>query len=172
MTRSGAVFFRVAAPVLSPQRRVAHARRMAEEAEDQAVAGAAADIDFSVKHPLEHTWCAGAGGDALHARRQPARARLRGGVAAADAGCACLARRTLWFDNPNGRQKQNSYGATLRPVYTFSTVEDFWWCARHRGALQRRQTPRRRDNTRAGPVAPRRASPRPARAGSARPRRR
>jgi hypothetical protein len=37
--------------------------------------------------------------------------------------------RTLWFDNPNGRQKQNSYGQTLRSVYTFSTVEDFWWCA-------------------------------------------
>ena len=36
---------------------------------------------------------------------------------------------TLWFDNPNGRQKQTSYGATLRPVYTFSSVEDFWWCA-------------------------------------------
>jgi len=47
-------------------------------------------IDFSKKHPLEHTW-------------------------------------TLWFDNPNGRQKPTTFGKTLRPVYTFNTVEDFWW---------------------------------------------
>lgn len=33
---------------------------------------------------------------------------------------------TLWFDNPNGRQKQATWGQTLRSVYTFSTVEDFW----------------------------------------------
>jgi hypothetical protein len=36
---------------------------------------------------------------------------------------------TLWFDNPNGRQKLATFGKTLRPVYTFNTVEDFWWCA-------------------------------------------
>mmetsp|Transcript_24240 Transcript_24240/g.76270 ORF Transcript_24240/g.76270 Transcript_24240/m.76270 type:complete len:182 (+) Transcript_24240:80-625(+) len=36
---------------------------------------------------------------------------------------------TLWFDNPNGRSKQSTWGQTLRTVYTFSTVEDFWWCA-------------------------------------------
>jgi hypothetical protein len=35
---------------------------------------------------------------------------------------------TLWFDNPNGRQKLATFGKTLRPVYTFNTVEDFWWC--------------------------------------------
>jgi len=33
---------------------------------------------------------------------------------------------TLWFDNPNGKQKQATWGQTLRSVYTFSTVEDFW----------------------------------------------
>eukprot|EP00232_Nephroselmis_pyriformis_P028732 CAMPEP_0182854032 /NCGR_PEP_ID=MMETSP0034_2-20130328/1018_1 /TAXON_ID=156128 /ORGANISM="Nephroselmis pyriformis, Strain CCMP717" /LENGTH=207 /DNA_ID=CAMNT_0024984825 /DNA_START=65 /DNA_END=688 /DNA_ORIENTATION=- len=33
---------------------------------------------------------------------------------------------TLWFDNPNGRSKQSTWGQTLRTVYTFSTVEDFW----------------------------------------------
>jgi hypothetical protein len=36
---------------------------------------------------------------------------------------------TLWFDNPSGRQKATTWGASLRNVYTFSTVEDFWWCA-------------------------------------------
>lgn len=36
---------------------------------------------------------------------------------------------TLWFDNPEGKQKQNhtQWGQTLRAVYTFGTVEDFWW---------------------------------------------
>lgn len=34
---------------------------------------------------------------------------------------------TLWFDNPDGRQRTSTFGATLRSVYTFSTVEDFWW---------------------------------------------
>lgn len=33
---------------------------------------------------------------------------------------------TLWFDNPSGKQKQDSYGSSLRSVYTFETVEDFW----------------------------------------------
>ena len=35
---------------------------------------------------------------------------------------------TLWFDNPSGKQKQDSWGSSLRSVYTFDTVEDFWWC--------------------------------------------
>ena len=36
---------------------------------------------------------------------------------------------TLWFDNPKGGgQKQSTWGQTLRAVYTFDTVEDFWWC--------------------------------------------
>ena len=34
---------------------------------------------------------------------------------------------TLWFDNPSGKQKQDSWGSSLRSVYTFDTVEDFWW---------------------------------------------
>jgi hypothetical protein len=35
---------------------------------------------------------------------------------------------TLWFDNPQGGSKQQAtWGQTLRAVYTFSTVEDFWW---------------------------------------------
>eukprot|EP00246_Nothoceros_aenigmaticus_P014725 TRINITY_DN5794_c0_g1_i1.p1 TRINITY_DN5794_c0_g1~~TRINITY_DN5794_c0_g1_i1.p1 ORF type:complete len:220 (+),score=39.65 TRINITY_DN5794_c0_g1_i1:155-814(+) len=33
---------------------------------------------------------------------------------------------TFWFDNPNGKQKQSTWGTSLRPVYTFGTVEDFW----------------------------------------------
>ncbi|KAI3429655.1 hypothetical protein D9Q98_005740 [Chlorella vulgaris] len=33
---------------------------------------------------------------------------------------------TLWFDNPNGKQKQSTWGQTLRAVYTFDSVEDFW----------------------------------------------
>eukprot|EP01018_Ginkgo_biloba_P021533 Gb_26097 [translate_table: standard] len=34
---------------------------------------------------------------------------------------------TFWFDNPNGKSKQATWGNSLRPVCTFSTVEDFWW---------------------------------------------
>jgi translation initiation factor 4E len=34
---------------------------------------------------------------------------------------------TLWFDNPQTKQTLNKYGQTLRSVYTFDTVEDFWW---------------------------------------------
>lgn len=34
---------------------------------------------------------------------------------------------TFWFDNPNGKQKQATWGSSLRPVYTFHTVEEFWW---------------------------------------------
>lgn len=33
---------------------------------------------------------------------------------------------TMWFDIPTGRQKQSTWGQTLRSVYTFDTVEDFW----------------------------------------------
>ncbi|KAG6545188.1 hypothetical protein Mapa_013300 [Marchantia paleacea] len=33
---------------------------------------------------------------------------------------------TFWFDNPNGKSKQATWGSSLRPVYTFKTVEDFW----------------------------------------------
>ncbi|CAM6023893.1 unnamed protein product [Sphagnum balticum] len=33
---------------------------------------------------------------------------------------------TFCFDNPNGKQKQSTWGSCIRAVYTFSTVEDFW----------------------------------------------
>lgn len=33
---------------------------------------------------------------------------------------------TFWFDNPEGKQHQAQWGKTLRPVYTFGTVEEFW----------------------------------------------
>eukprot|EP00249_Psilotum_nudum_P004651 c18158_g2_i1 orf=188-835(+) len=33
---------------------------------------------------------------------------------------------TFWFDNPNAKAKQTTWGSSLRPVYTFKTVEDFW----------------------------------------------
>lgn len=36
---------------------------------------------------------------------------------------------TFWFDNPNGKQKQATWGSSLRQVYTFNCVEDFWWSA-------------------------------------------
>lgn len=35
-------------------------------------------------------------------------------------------RWTLWFDNPSTKQSMLKYGQTLRAVYTFDTVEDFW----------------------------------------------
>ncbi len=35
---------------------------------------------------------------------------------------------TLWFDSAEGgKQNANTWGQSLRSVYTFSTVEDFWW---------------------------------------------
>ena len=34
---------------------------------------------------------------------------------------------TLWYDNPKGQgQGQATWGQTLRSVYTFNTIEDFW----------------------------------------------
>ncbi|XP_074272410.1 eukaryotic translation initiation factor 4E-2-like [Silene latifolia] len=33
---------------------------------------------------------------------------------------------TFWFDNPSGKSKQAAWGSSMRPVYTFSTVEQFW----------------------------------------------
>ncbi|XP_078169946.1 eukaryotic translation initiation factor 4E-1-like [Carex rostrata] len=33
---------------------------------------------------------------------------------------------TLWFDNPSTKSKNTTWGSSIRPVYTFSTVEDFW----------------------------------------------
>jgi hypothetical protein len=33
---------------------------------------------------------------------------------------------TFWFDNPAAKSKQAAWGSSLRPIYTFSTVEEFW----------------------------------------------
>ncbi|KAL8460788.1 hypothetical protein ACS0TY_032337 [Phlomoides rotata] len=33
---------------------------------------------------------------------------------------------TFWFDNPSGKSKQQAWGSSIRPIYTFSAVEDFW----------------------------------------------
>ncbi|AES64084.1 putative translation Initiation factor eIF-4e [Medicago truncatula] len=33
---------------------------------------------------------------------------------------------TFWFDNPQTKSKQQAWGSSIRPVYTFSTVEEFW----------------------------------------------
>ncbi|XP_078433174.1 eukaryotic translation initiation factor 4E [Wolffia australiana] len=33
---------------------------------------------------------------------------------------------TFWFDNPAAKAKQTTWGSSLRPIHTFSTVEDFW----------------------------------------------
>ncbi|XP_030474169.2 eukaryotic translation initiation factor 4E-2-like isoform X1 [Syzygium oleosum] len=33
---------------------------------------------------------------------------------------------TFWFDNPSAKSKQVAWGDSMRPIYTFSTVEEFW----------------------------------------------
>ena len=33
---------------------------------------------------------------------------------------------TFWFDNPQGKSRQQAWGSTIHPIHTFSTVEDFW----------------------------------------------
>lgn len=33
---------------------------------------------------------------------------------------------TFWFDSPSNKNKQAAWGSSIRPIYTFSTVEDFW----------------------------------------------
>ncbi|KAL9321033.1 hypothetical protein ACSQ67_012872 [Phaseolus vulgaris] len=33
---------------------------------------------------------------------------------------------TFWFDNPSAKSKQAAWGSSIRPIYTFSTVEEFW----------------------------------------------
>jgi translation initiation factor 4E len=37
---------------------------------------------------------------------------------------------TFWFDNPHGKNKMAAWGSSIRPIHTFSTVEDFWGCVR------------------------------------------
>lgn len=36
-------------------------------------------------------------------------------------------RWTLWFDPGSGKNNMATWGQTLMPVYSFQTVEDFWW---------------------------------------------
>lgn len=33
---------------------------------------------------------------------------------------------TFWFDSPAAKSKASSWGSSMRPVYTFHTVEEFW----------------------------------------------
>ncbi|XP_010272662.1 PREDICTED: eukaryotic translation initiation factor 4E-1-like [Nelumbo nucifera] len=33
---------------------------------------------------------------------------------------------TFWFDNPSFKSKQVTWGASIRPIHTFTTVEEFW----------------------------------------------
>lgn len=33
---------------------------------------------------------------------------------------------TFWFDNPSVKSKQAAWGSSIRPIYTFATVEEFW----------------------------------------------
>ncbi|KAK4491613.1 hypothetical protein RD792_002368 [Penstemon davidsonii] len=33
---------------------------------------------------------------------------------------------TFWFDNPSVKSKQAAWGSSIRPIYTFSSVQDFW----------------------------------------------
>ncbi|GAV82238.1 IF4E domain-containing protein [Cephalotus follicularis] len=33
---------------------------------------------------------------------------------------------TFWFDNPSAKSKQATWGISMRSIYTFSTVEQFW----------------------------------------------
>ncbi|XP_047332153.1 eukaryotic translation initiation factor 4E-1-like [Impatiens glandulifera] len=33
---------------------------------------------------------------------------------------------TFWFDSPTAKSKQTAWGSCIRPIYTFSTVEEFW----------------------------------------------
>ncbi|GMN43414.1 hypothetical protein TIFTF001_012618 [Ficus carica] len=33
---------------------------------------------------------------------------------------------TFWFDSPTAKSKQTAWGNSIRPIYTFTTVEKFW----------------------------------------------
>ncbi|XP_072970792.1 eukaryotic translation initiation factor 4E-1-like [Typha angustifolia] len=33
---------------------------------------------------------------------------------------------TFWFDNPTSKNRQAAWGSSIRPIHTFSTIEDFW----------------------------------------------
>lgn len=33
---------------------------------------------------------------------------------------------TFWFDNPSSKSSQATWGSSLRSLYTFATIEEFW----------------------------------------------
>lgn len=33
---------------------------------------------------------------------------------------------TFWFDNPSSKSNQATWGSSLRSLYTFATIEEFW----------------------------------------------
>ena len=33
---------------------------------------------------------------------------------------------TFWFDNPSAKSRQAAWGSFIRPIFTFTTVEEFW----------------------------------------------
>lgn len=33
---------------------------------------------------------------------------------------------TFWFDSPSTKSRNSAWGTSIRPIYTFQTVEDFW----------------------------------------------
>ncbi|KAF8018910.1 hypothetical protein BT93_H3720 [Corymbia citriodora subsp. variegata] len=33
---------------------------------------------------------------------------------------------TFWFDSPTAKSSQADWGSSIRPIYTFATVEEFW----------------------------------------------
>jgi len=33
---------------------------------------------------------------------------------------------TFWFDSPAAKSSQAAWGSSIRPIYTFATVEEFW----------------------------------------------
>ncbi|CAN0853700.1 Eukaryotic translation initiation factor 4E-1 [Linum grandiflorum] len=35
-------------------------------------------------------------------------------------------RWTFWFDNPSAKSKQTTWGSSMRSIFTFGTVEEFW----------------------------------------------
>ncbi|KAM7261828.1 hypothetical protein ACFE04_020905 [Oxalis oulophora] len=37
---------------------------------------------------------------------------------------------TFWFDNPQAKSKQATWGSSMRSIFTFATVEEFWSCVK------------------------------------------
>ena len=44
---------------------------------------------------------------------------------------SAILRWLLWFDDPDLKRKRDQdWGASLKPVYGFDTVKDYWWRAK------------------------------------------